>query len=171
MQSLDIIHVKDKEKLEELATEIIEIKKILRLGTTSLTPSNYSEEMEKFFSRASYNPQYIYKKQHLPDFTKIIDDFKLRIKKLSIPEDLKDHILEFLNDQNNLYLTKKSIGTPDFSTNAHNLFDWGTDRLDLLLTNTPNVEFKMHIKHKLKNAEDIKKSFEKAQRRRFAGTA
>jgi len=161
MNSLVSISRKDNKSLEQLATEIITIKKTLRLGTTSLTPLNYSEEMIKFFADPSYNPQYIYRQQNLANFSKILNDFKLKVEVLTIPEDLKEHIMEFLDDQNNLYLTKKSIGGKDFSLNAHNLFDWGTDRLDLLLANTPDVQFKMHIKHKLKNAQDIKIRFEK----------
>ena len=162
MKLLNSHPIQDVDKLEILAKEIIGIKKTLRLGNTSLTPLNYSEEMAKFFANPSYNPQYIYKSQNLPDFAKEIDDYKLRVEKLSIPEDLKQHILEFLDDQKDLYKTKMSIGEEMFSENVHKLFDWGTDRLDLLLTNTPNVEFKLHIKHKLKNAQDIKKRFEKA---------
>lgn len=162
MKLLNSHPIQDVDRLEILAKEIIGIKKTLRLGNTSLTPLNYSEEMAKFFANPSYNPQYIYKSQNLPDFAKEIDDYKLRVEKLSIPEDLKQHILEFLDDQKDLYKTKMSIGEEMFSENVHKLFDWGTDRLDLLLTNTPNVEFKLHIKHKLKNAQDIKKRFEKA---------
>jgi len=161
MKLSEDVFVKDIDKLELLAKEIIGIKKILRLGNTSLTPLNYAEEMEKFFNDFSYNPQYIYREPSLPDFSKEIDDYKLRVDALSIPEDLKQHIMEFLDDQVDLYLTKMSIGKDNFSNNAHKLFDWGTDRLDLLLTNTPSVEFKLHIKHKLKNAQDIKSRFEK----------
>ena len=151
-----------KIQLEELAHEIIQIKKTLRLGTTSLTPLNYAEEMDKFFASTTYSPKYIYRAQDLPDFTTILDGFKKRVEKLQLPEDLAEHIIEFLDDQNNLYLTKRSIGTDEFSENAHNLFDWGTDRLDMLLANTPAVEFTMHIKHEIRDAEYIKKRFQKA---------
>jgi hypothetical protein len=157
-----ILSPKTKLQLEELAHEIIQIKKTLRLGTTSLTPLNYMEEMEKFFTSQKYNPQYIYKEQDLPNFTEIIDEFKRKVEKLVLPEDLAQHILEFLDDQNSLYLTKKSVGTSEFSENAHNLFDWGSDRLDMLLANTPAVEFTMHIKHKIQDAEYIKKKVSKS---------
>ncbi|MDO8270157.1 MAG: DUF1704 domain-containing protein, partial [Candidatus Levybacteria bacterium] len=103
---------------------------------------------------------YIYKKQELPRFDMQIDQIKLRIDNLLLPDEFKEYILEFLDDQKNLYLTKLSVGSTDFSKNAHRLFDWGSDRLDLLLTNTPNVEFKLHIKHALQGAEYIKKRFE-----------
>lgn len=156
---------KTKLQLEELANEIIQIKKTLRLGTTSLTPLNYREEMEKFYASATYSPQYIYKEQNLPNFTEIIDEFKAKVEKLALPDDLSQHILEFLDDQHNLYLTKLTIGTNGFSENAHNLFDWGTDRLDMLLANTPAVEFTMHIKHTLRDAEYIKQRFQKALKR------
>ncbi len=161
MKSSNKHSISDLEKLETIAKEIITIKKTLRLGNTSLTPLNYAEEKEKFFADPSYNPQFVYRTQDLPDFASEIDDYKLRVDALEIPGDLKQHVLEFLDDQIELYKTKLSVGQEEFSENVHNLFDWGTDRLDLLLTNTPNVEFKLHIKHELKNAEDIKKRFEK----------
>ncbi len=150
-----------KKKIETLAHEIIDLKKLLRIGTTSLTPLNYQEEMDKFNSLASYNPTYIYKTQNLPDVGKMIDDFKKRADGLDVPQDIKDHVLDFLDDQKKLYDTKLSIGTEAFSENAHKLFDWGTDRLDMILTNTPAVEFKMHIKHKMVDALGIKAKFEK----------
>lgn len=150
-----------KQQLEELAKEIIQIKKTLRLGTTSLTPLNYQEEMDKFFKSTNYNPQYIYRERNLPDFTSQLDQFKLKVDNMILPDDLKEHMLTFLDDQKNLYLTKLSIGHPDFSDNAHNLFDWGTDRLDMILTNTTDVTFSLNIKHKMQDATDIKKRFEK----------
>lgn len=157
-----IISDKTKQKLEEITKEIIEDKNALRLGTTTLSPLNYLEETKKFFSSKKYNPQYIYKRQDLPDLTERISLHKAKIDKLPIPEDLKEHLLEFLDDQNNLFLTKKSVGKKDFSENAHRLFNWGTDRLDLLLANTPNVKFEMHISHKVQNTQNIKERFENA---------
>lgn len=152
----------NRQQLQELAQEIIEIKKTLRLGTTSLTPLNYQEEMDNFNSSASYSPIYIYKQPELPDFSKMIDEFKLKADRLDVPDDIKEHIFQFLEDQNNLYLTKSSIGTEAFSEYAHRLFDWGTDRLEIILANTPAVEFTMFIEHKLVDAYAIKEKFEEA---------
>lgn len=156
------IDPQELKKLEKLASQIIQIKKELHIGTASLTPINYLEEMKKFFSSNTYDPKYLYKKQSLPNISKTIENCKKELEPIKIPEDLKEHIFEFLDDQNNLYLTKKSIGTPEFTLHAHTLFDWGKDRLDLLLTNTPKVEFSMHIKHTLQDASVIKKRFEKS---------
>ncbi len=149
------------ENLKKIANECIRIKKILRIGTKSLTPLNYTEEMEKFFSSKKYNPQYVYNDTSLPPLLEIIDRLKNDIESIMLPDELKEHILEFLDDQKVVFLTKQSIGKDSFSDLAHQLFDWGSDRLDLLLTNTPKVEFKMHIKHKMQNAEMIKSRFEK----------
>jgi hypothetical protein len=152
----------NRQQLQELSQEIIEIKKTLRLGTTSLTPLNYQEEMDNFNSSASYSPIYIYKQPELPDFSKMIDEFKLKADRLDVPDDIKEHIFQFLEDQNNLYLTKSSIGTEAFSEHAHRLFDWGTDRLEIILANTPAVEFTMYIEHKLVDAYAIKEKFVEA---------
>lgn len=162
MSTKNLIDPKEIQKLEILATEIREINKILHLGTKSLTPLNYKEELEKFNSSASYNPIYLYKNQNLPDVSKKIDGFKVRLEKIAVPDDLKNHIFEYLEDKRGLYITKKSIGTESFSENVHRLFDWGSDRLDLLLTNTPKVEFKLDITHFIQDAKVIKKRFEKA---------
>jgi hypothetical protein len=152
---------KSKKSLESLAIDIRQIKKSLRMGTASLAPLNYIEEMDKFFKRPAYNPQYVYKQRELPNYPESLKHYKSEVEKLKIPEDLKEHLLEFLDDLENLYLTKLSIGTDNFSSNAHNLFDWGTDRLDMLLTNTPDVPFELHIKHILRKADFIKEMFEK----------
>ncbi len=151
-----------KKQLEEVAEQIIRLKRTLHIGTASLTPLNYGEEMAKFFSSKNYNPMYTYNKKDLPNITRTINEFKKQIDALEIPDELKEHFLDFLDDQNTLFLTKKSIGSQDFSEYAHKLFDWGSDRLDLLLSNTPKVEFTMHIKHKMQDAEKIKERFEKA---------
>lgn len=152
---------KTKKQLEEIASQVTTLKRALHIGTASLTPLNYIEEMEKFFSSKSYNPKYIYNKKEFPDIPKTIDDFKSQLDKIEIPEELKEYFLEFLDDQTTLFMTKKSIGSKEFSEHAHRLFDWGTDRLDLLLANTPKVEFTMHIKHTMEGAEKIKTRFEK----------
>lgn len=160
-----VISEKTKEQLEEIAKQVKTLKRALHIGTASLTPINYKEEMEKFFSSKTYNPKYVYNKKEFPDIPKTIDDFKTRLDKLEIPEELKEHFLQFLDDQTTLFLTKNTIGSNEFSEHAHRLFDWGTDRLDLLLANTPNVEFTMHIKHSMQDAEKIKTRFEKVLKR------
>lgn len=161
----NVISKKTKEQLENIAKQITILKKDLHIGTASLAPVNYIEEMEKFFASESYSPKYIYNKRDLPDIPKKIDDFKREIEKLEIPGELKQYLLEFLDDQNTLFMTKKYIGSEEFSDFAHRLFDWGTDRLDLLLTNTPKVEFTMHITHKMQDADIIKSRFEKVIQR------
>ncbi len=152
---------KIKDDLDTIARKIIEIKKILLLGSTTLAPVNYKEEMEKFLSSSSYNPQYIYKAKPLPALLGKLDSYKKEVDRLDIPQDLKEHILDFIDDQIALYRIKRSVGKKDFSENAEKLFDWGSDRLDMILTKTPNVKFKMGIEHKLQDAFDIKKRFEK----------
>lgn len=148
-------------QLRKIAKEIIEIKKELRLGTTSLTPHNYSTEMEKFLKSNTYNPIFKYKKKPLKNYKGKISSLKKMIDVLDFPEDLKEHFQELLDEQELLYQTKKSIGNKDFSENAHRLFDWGTDRLDTLLTTTPKVSFYLYTSHLMQDAQTIKKRFEK----------
>lgn len=154
------ISEKTEEELDAITRKIIAIKRILLLGSSTLAPVNYKEEMEKFLSSSSYNPQYIYKSKPLPNLLEKLDSYKKGVDRLDIPQDLKEHVLDFIDDQIALYNIKRSIGTKDFSKNAQKLFDWGSDRLDMILTNTPNVEFKMDIEHKMQDAFDIKKRFE-----------
>lgn len=157
-----IIPESTQQALEEIAKNFLAIKKYLHIGTTSLTPLNYTEELEKFFKSKMYNPQYVYKKRKFKNITHVLDESKRRIDELEIPDELKIYFLDFFDDQKKLFLTKSSIGTNEFSDNAHKLFDWGNDRLDLLLKNTPKVEFRMHIKHHMHDANKIKKLFEKS---------
>mgnify|MGYP003393327757 CR=1 FL=1 len=161
MSDKELISKETLQKLEETTKKIIEIKNHLRIGTTSLTPLNYSSEMEKFLKSNTYNPQYVYKEQTLIDYSSEIEELKIKINNLEIPSDLKEHILELLEDLRNLYLTKLSIGKSDFSKNSHKLFDWGTDRLDILLAKTSDVAFQIYISHKMQNAQKIKERFEK----------
>lgn len=155
-----VISQKTKEEFEQIAKEIIDTKKELRIGTTSLTPTNFSEEREKFLKSDSYNPVFSYTEKKLPDIESAIDGFKKRTDKLSLPDDLKEHILEYLDDQKVLYLTKKNIGKEKFSEYAHSLFDWGTDRLDVILANTPKNYFHLHFNHKMQDSTKIKERFE-----------
>lgn len=151
---------KELEKLEKLCRKVIKIKRKLLLGSSTLAPVNYKEERDKFLSSKKYNPKFIYKKKKLPKLSKEIDSYKIETDKLNIPEDLKEHVLDFLDDQIDLYNVKNSIGTGNFSDHAHKLFDWGTDRLDMILTNTPAVEFRIDFDHVLEDANRIKERFE-----------
>lgn len=159
MNDEDIIPKKELEKVEELALKLIEVKKKLLLGNSTLTPLNYIQEREKFLSSKKYNPQFKYREKRNPDLLKQIDQYKIEAEKLHIPQSLKQHILEFLDDQKKLYYVKTSIGTSNFSENAHRLFDWGTDRLDMILTNTPKVEFLIDFEHVIERAPTIRKRF------------
>ena len=155
------IHPNHLQKIEELALHINQFKKSLNIGTSSLTPLNYQEEYDKFFASSTYNPKYVYKKREYPDIAAAIDRYKEDFLNIPMPYDLQDHIQEFLDDLKILYFTKKSIGTDDFTTHASRLFDWGSDRLDILLSSTPKVQFTMDIEHKIRDANFIKERFEK----------
>lgn len=159
MNGEDLIPEKELQKVENLAIKIIEVKKKLLLGSSTLAPLNYTTEREKFFQSKTYNPKFIYRDQKNPDLLKKIDEYKIEADKLNIPQSLKQHILDFLDDQRNLYVVKTTVGKNNFSENAHRLFNWGTDRLDMILTNTPKVEFLMDFEHVLEDAPTIKKRF------------
>jgi len=161
MSVSNIISQKTKEEFEQIAKELIDIKKDLRIGTTSLTPTNFADEMEKFLKSDTYNPVFTYTEKQLPDIENVLEGFKKRAEKLSLPEDIKEHFLEYLDDQKMLFLTKKNIGKEKFSDYAHSLFDWGTDRLDVILAATPKNNFQLHYKHNMQHSNKIKERFEK----------
>ncbi len=160
MQKNAILSNSTLQQLKKLAKEIIENKKELKLGTTSLTPINYTEEMNKFFKSDSYNPIFKYRKNKLGNFKKRISDLKKQTYSTQMPDDIKEHFLSILDEQEILYQTKNSIGKEKFSNNAHKLFDWGTDRLDTLLTTTPKVTFHLYTSHIMQDAPIIKKRFQ-----------
>lgn len=147
-------------QLKKIAEEIIENKKELRLGTTSLTPINYTVEMEKFLKSNTYNPIFKYSKNPLKNYRNKISDLKKNVDSLNFPDDLKEHFFGVLEEQEVLYQTKRSIGKEGFSNNARKLFDWGTDRLDTLLTTTPKVSFHLYASHIMQNAPTIKQRFQ-----------
>lgn len=160
MHKNNVISEKTKKELYKIAYQITDIRNELRLGTASLTPVNYIDEMDKFFKSETYNPQYIYKEKRVKSNPKQINDIKKQIENLYIPGALKEHIQSVLDDHINLYNTKATIGKEEFSEHAHKLFNWGTDRLDILLAKTPQVHFQMHIPHKIQTAEKIKERFD-----------
>lgn len=161
MDEESLISQEEKEKLTLIATRISKLRNKLLIVTSNLTPINYMEEMDKFFESDTYNPQYIYRPIELPDITQELDEIRSELSQLTIPDDLCDHIEGVLHDLQAMERAKKSIGTEDFAENANALFDWGKDRLDMLLANTPKVKFALNTKHKLQNAQDIKERFEK----------
>lgn len=161
----NIISEKAKEDLLKLAKRISKLRTNLFISTTTLTPINYMDEMEKFFRSDSYNPVFVYKPAE--KLSKEDEKAKIhnKLQKLEIPEDLKMQLEGVLEDLTLLEKTRKSVGTEEFAENAENLFSWGRDRLDLLMANTPKVQFALYTKHNLQDAEQIKARFEKVLKR------
>lgn len=148
------------EKLIQLSKRIAYLKNNFLVSTATLTPVNYLEEMERFFKSDSYNPVFKYNNAKLKSHTGQLDEIKQSIGKLTLPDDLGIFLEEMVLGLLHMEKTRNSVGTPEFSTLSHELFDWGSDRLDLLLANTPKVHFSLHTEHELQNAAQIKERFE-----------
>lgn len=161
---VDSSHLSEEQKkqLLQITQDLFLLRPRYAIDTTSLTPINFQEEYDKFFKSDTYNPHYEYREISLPRIDNEIKSLIQNVEKSKLPEDIQLHLLGIVMDLDAMQKTKLSIGTPEFGQNADNLFDWGDDRLDLLLTNTPHVKFALNTKHVLKNAEEIKIDFEKA---------
>lgn len=147
-------------QLTQISKKIAYLKNKLLISTATLTPINYAEEMEKFFQSDSYNPVFNYNTPLPKSYQKQIDELKKSVEKLHLPDDLDQHMDDVLIGLEQMEKTKKSVGTEDFAVNAAELFDWGKDRLDLILSQTPKVRFSLHTKHELEDAYEIKNRFE-----------
>jgi len=158
MQS-DQISEKTKQNLLTIAERISVIKNKLMLSSSSLTPVNYAEEMDKFMHSDTYNPHYTYRDPIYNDYEDEYSQIRQEIKKLQLPVDLNEHLEDIIRESETMYKAKISIGTSEFATNVSQLFNWGKDRLDLLLSNTPKVQFQLHNAHRLQDASKIRSRF------------
>lgn len=157
----EIISDKDKTKLIKIAKRISLLRRRFLIDTATLTPLNHLEEMEKFMKSDTYNPMFRYRPIELPNITEDKAEILMQLKKLQVPDDIKIHVEGVIGDLTAMEIAKKSVGKKDFGENANALFNWGRDRLDLLLANTPKVQFALYSDHILQDAGIIKERFEK----------
>ena len=88
----------DKRQLFIWAHKCLELKAELRVGTGDLTPTNYYEEKERFFSSENYNPIFEYNKRDISHIFHRIKELELELKNLSLPEELRIYFYGYLSN-------------------------------------------------------------------------
>ena len=161
------ISEKDKNIIDDIAYRAITIKKSLSLGTTALTPLNYDEERDKFFSSRTYNPQFVYKEHNHTLYREELNTLLTFTDNLDVPYDLKSYLQEFLINLHFLNITYRSIGTKMFAQAADALFDWNIIDADPLMQMFENYNFNETHDPKLHDCDMIKESLEDTLFRRY----
>ncbi len=155
-----LISEEDKNSLDDIAYKAVQIKKALSLGTTALTPLNYNEEREKFFTSSTYNPHFIYQTGDHRLFRDELNELLSQTDLLTLPSDFKFYLQDYLINLHILNITLRSVGTSTFAQAAHALFDWNIIDADSLMKLFSDYPFNDQQKPKLYNAEMIKEEFE-----------
>lgn len=161
------ISEEDKNTLNDIAYRAVQIKKSLSLGTTVLTPLNYDEERDKFFSSRTYNPQFIYAEHNNHLYREELNALLTQADLLSVPQDLKFYIQDFLINLHFLNITYRSIGTRMFPQACHALFDWNIIDPDPLKQMFQNYPFNETHDTKLFDSNMIKESLEDTLQRTY----
>src|SRR3990167_8699588 len=111
----DRILKKDKKLLLGFARKASKIGNRLLLDTEALTPVNFEKEKEKFFKSKTYSPQYVYEKKDFKNTRKQIYSLIRQAESFYIPNDLKNYLLEYINNLKALLFVFETIGTQHFA--------------------------------------------------------
>lgn len=148
-----------KIELFSFGKDALDVGRNFSLGPEILTPVNFAEEKKKFFSKNTYNPQFIYLYEKRPDINIPLLELRHRLNKLEIPDDIKVFLHEYLNDLKVHELAIRSVGTIDFSYFAQKLFDWDIESLETVEKRLPKVRFFEEKKPRIYNAEEMGEVF------------
>ncbi|MBI2601051.1 DUF1704 domain-containing protein [Candidatus Daviesbacteria bacterium] len=147
--------------LKVFTTKASTIKSKLKMGTRTLTPLNYEEEKEKFFNSRYYNPTFFYHTSKFPDQNQEIIKLVLETHRLKIPDEIKEYLLLFLKDLEELNATINSIGTDNFPKYALKLFSWDLSSIKNFEDILPSIHIEDKEDAGLYGADEIKNTFQK----------
>ncbi len=150
----------EHQQLFDFAQDCLTLRKSLVLGTTTLTPLNYEEEREKFFLSKTYNPIFTYRTFNLSPSTKTLLALHQRLKKLTIPKELKKYLKEYLENLALLEKTIQAVGTDEFAYYAKQLLQVKDFEIEKTLHTLPKISFQETKESTLYDAHAIAEKFE-----------
>lgn len=148
-----------RQKLLLFTNHCDSIRKKLAFGTSSVTPLNFEEEQQKFFSSSTYNPVFYYRPYNLSQIDHDIKDLRSELSTLKIPRDLRYYLLDYIQNLRLLEKARKSIGNDDFGYYAKKLFQFEFNAHDILRT-LPVLNFNESQSARLYTAPEIAAVFE-----------
>jgi hypothetical protein len=151
----------DKKKLLLWAQKCLKLKADLRISTGDLTPINYYEEKEKFFSSPNYNPIFEYNKRSYNDTLHRIKALENELSHIRLPDDLRTYLKGFLADLVDITHVVESIGTNKFSYFAQRLFRNTLSDLTIPLNYISVIEPTTPPEKDLLTASEIAQEFRK----------
>ncbi|OGD89170.1 hypothetical protein A3J17_01300 [Candidatus Curtissbacteria bacterium RIFCSPLOWO2_02_FULL_40_11] len=157
---------KNKKELLKFAKKAASLGNKLLLDTHRLTPTNFEEEKEKFYSSNNYNPQFKYKKEDLQGYKEEINQLHIRLNLISLPNDLRNYLKKYLNDLFHLYTALEVLGTNEFTLATKKIFHWDIDNIKNIKRNLPKISLKSS-KEKPLDANAIRKEFLKALKEKY----
>lgn len=151
----------DKRQLFIWAQKCLDLKAELRISTGDLTPTNYYEEKERFFSSQNYNPIFTYRKRGTNNIVHRIKELELELKNLRLPEELRQYFLGYLSNLTDILHVKETIGTNKFPYFAQRLFRDTLSDLTIPLNYISVIEPSNIPEKDLLNAQEIAHEFRK----------
>ncbi|MBI4137457.1 DUF1704 domain-containing protein [Candidatus Roizmanbacteria bacterium] len=149
-----------RKKLRRFSRQYLHVYNQTILSTSTITPINYYEEREKFFSSNDYNPQFRYRKIPLGTLEKQINGLKRQLASLAAPSELESYIYSLIDTLSAGLRAKEHIGTADFSAYIERVFPVRTSKLDDLITLAQHIRFAPTEKARLLSAHEMRDYFQ-----------
>ncbi len=156
-----MIHTKDKKRLINFGKKFNSLSNKLSVGTHTLTPINFSEEREKFFSSNTYNPIYQYSPNNTSGLHKEIQALIEELDTITLPNSLRYYFrsaLEALSTDIDLI---DAIGTDRFAEIAADIYQYNQIKSESLLREAAHISFNEPGNCELQSAEEMADSFQK----------
>src|SRR5579871_4596512 len=154
VKKYDIFSEYDKKAIRKFAKKCLTLKKSLIIDTNILTPTNFSQEKEKFFRSQTYNPQFHYRKVFPRKIAREIHEAREQLAILQLPKDLVPHFAHYITGVELLSQTINAIGKDHFPTRSEQLFHISVENAHAILQTLPKISFQEE-RNKLHSAEEI----------------
>lgn len=154
-----MISQENKDKLYILAKKCLSIRNSLVLGTSVLTPVNYTQERDKFFKSKIYNPVFSYNTRFNPLTFAEINHLYSELDDIKLPRELKEYLFNYFDDLKTLAKTVDSLGTEFFPYYSKKLFNYHTTIARQAKNVFPIINFEEKKNEEMYDATQIAEAF------------
>ena len=156
-----MINTQNRIRLTQFGKRLTNLSSKLTVGTSTLTPLNYSDEREKFFSSDTYNPIFYYSKNDTSGLHKEVQSLLEELGEISLPNNLSYYFYNALQSLSTDIDLIDAIGADSFAEIAADVFQYDTIDSNSLLQQSANISFNEPRNCKLQCAEEMSKNFTK----------